>query len=124
MIHYLIGRLEDTAGVTDIVGTNIFTLSRLDNNTVPAVVLQMTGTTDTAETHAFTVGIDTTLVEVTAIATDPGAAWNLAKEIRKSLNGWKDGAVRASAFQTWASDIFEAPELYTITAEYAVQVKI
>lgn len=124
MIHYLIGRLEDTAAVTAYTSDRIFPLSRLDNNTVPAVVLQMTGTSDTAETHAFTVGIDTTLVEVTAIATDPASAWNLAKEIRKSLNGWNDGAVLATAFQTWASDIFEAPELYTITAEYSVQVKI
>ena len=56
MIHYLIGRLEDTAAVTAYTSDRIFPLSRLDNNTVPAVVLQMTGTSDTAETHAFTVG--------------------------------------------------------------------
>lgn len=123
MIHYLINALEANAGVTDIVSTNIFTLSRLDNTNTPALVLQMTGSNEN-ETKGFHLNLVTCFVEITAITEKPSEAWALSVATVKALNGYKDTNVISSQFNQWASDIFEADEVFTITMTFTVQIKI
>lgn len=123
MIHYLINALEANAGVTNIVSTNIFTLSRLDNTNTPALVLQMTGSNEN-ETKGFHVNLVTCFVEITAITEKPSEAWALSVATVKALNGYKDTNVISSQFNQWASDIFEADEVFTITMTFTVQIKI
>ena len=123
MIHYLINALEANAGVTDIVSSNIFTLSRLDNTNTPALVLQMTGSNEN-ETKGFHLNLVTCFVEITAITEKPSEAWALSLATVKALNGYKDSNVISSQFNQWASDIFEADEVFTITMTFTVQIKI
>lgn len=123
MIHYLINALEANAGVTNIVSTNIFTLSRLDNTNTPALVLQMTGSNEN-ETKGFHLNLVTCFVEITAITEKPSEAWALSVATVKALNGYKDTNVISSQFNQWASDIFEADEVFTITMTFTVQIKI
>ena len=122
MIHYLINALEANAGVTDIVSSNIFTLSRLDNTNTPALVLQMTGSNEN-ETKGFHLNLVTCFVEITAITEKPSEAWALSLATVKALNGYKDSNVISSQFNQWASDIFEADEVFTITMTFTVQIK-
>ena len=123
MIHYLINKLENTAAVTAIVSENIFTLSRLQNNSMPCLVLQMTGSQEN-ESKGFHLNLVTCFVEITAIHDSPADAWALALATVKSLNGHKANNVMSSQFNQWASDIFEADELFTITMTFTVQIKI
>lgn len=123
MIHYLINALEANSGVTDIVSSNIFTLSRLDNTNTPALVLQMTGSNEN-ETKGFHLNLVTCFVEITAITEKPSQAWALSVATVKALNGYKDTNVISSQFNQWASDIFEADEVFTITMTFTVQIKI
>lgn len=123
MIHYLITELEATTGITDVVGDNIFTLSRLENNNVPALVLQMTGSQEN-ESKGFHLNLVTCFAEVTAIHENPGDCWRLALKTVKALNGFKNDNVLSSQWNQWASDVFEADELFTITMTFTVQIKI
>ena len=123
MIHYLINALEANAGVTNIVSSNIFTLSRLDNTNTPALVLQMTGSNEN-ETKGFHLNLVTCFVEITAITEKPSEAWALSVATVKALNGYNDTNVISSQFNQWASDIFEADEVFTITMTFTVQIKI
>lgn len=123
MIHYLINALEANAGVTNIVSSNIFTLSRLDNTNTPALVLQMTGSNEN-ETKGFHLNLVTCFVEITAITEKPSEAWALSVATVKALNGYTDSNVISSQFNQWASDIFEADEVFTITMTFTVQIKI
>ena len=123
MIHYLINQLEATTAVTSIVGENIFTLSRMQDRQLPCLVLQMTGSSEN-ESKGFHLNLVTCFVEVTAIHENPADAWRLSLATVKSLNGHKDTNVLSSQFNQWASDIFEADELFTITMSFTVQIKI
>lgn len=123
MIHYLITELEADATITSEVGTNIFTLSRLQNSEAPCLVLQMTGSQEN-ESKGFHLNLITCLVEVTAITESPADAWRLALRTVKVLNGKKTTNIISSQFNQWASDVFEADELFSITMSFTVQIKI
>lgn len=123
MIHYLITELEADSGITSIVGDNIFTLSRLQNENTPCLVLQMTGSQEN-ESKGFHLNLVTCFVEITAITESPADAWRLALKTVKNLNGKKTTEILSSQFNQWASDVFEADELFTITMTFTVQIKI
>ena len=123
MIHYLITELEADSGITSIVGDNIFTLSRLQNESTPCLVLQMTGSQEN-ESKGFHLNLVTCFVEITAITESPADAWRLALKTVKNLNGKKTTNILSSQFNQWASDVFEADELFTITMTFTVQIKI
>lgn len=123
MIHYLINALEGNSDVRTIVDTNIFTLSRLDDRSTPCLVLQMTGSNEN-ESKGFHLNLVTCFVEITAITEQPSEAWALSVATVKALNGYKDSNVISSQFNQWASDIFEADEVFTITMTFTVQIKI
>jgi hypothetical protein len=124
MINYLIDRLKATTEVTAVVGTSkIYPLSRLDGTAIPAIVLQMTDC-EPVESKDRTLNLDLTTVEVTTLADNPKAAWDLSVYCRRSLNNFTSTEILSCAFTGWASDVFEARDVFTITSTYAVRVKI
>jgi hypothetical protein len=123
MIHYLIAQLEADTAITDLVGNNIFPLSRLQNSNTPCIVLQMTGSQEN-EQKGFHLNIITCFVEVTVIAETPAATWRLATKVFRTLNGNTDDNILSNQFNQWVSDVFEADELFTITLNFTTQIKL
>ena len=123
MIHYLITELEADPTMSSLVGDNIFTLSRLQDQNVPCLVLQMTGSSEN-ESKGFHLNLVTCFVEITAITESPADAWRIALQTVKLLNGKKNDDIISSQFNQWASDVFETDELFTITITFTVQIKI
>tara|TARA_R110000803_G_scaffold205743_1_gene272619 strand:+ start:115 stop:498 length:384 start_codon:yes stop_codon:yes gene_type:complete len=124
LINYLIDKLKLDTSITAIVGTNIVPLSRLEGTSVPAIVLQMVDAT-AEETKARSINLDTTTVEVTTLANTPKAAWDISILIRSSINGYSSGDdILSCQFSSWASDVFDSKEVFTITSTYIVLNKI
>ena len=124
MINYLIDELKLNTNLVAVVGTNIVPLSRLEGSSTPAVVLQMVDA-DAEEVKERALNIDLTTVEVTTLATTPKQAWDLSILIRTSLNGYTlADDILSCQFSSWASDVFESTEVFTITSTYIVRNKI
>ena len=124
MINYLIDKLKLDTSITAIVGTHIVPLSRLEGTSVPAIVLQMVDAT-AEETKARSINLDITTVEVTTLANTPKAAWDISILIRSSINGYSSGDdILSCQFSSWASDVFDSKEVFTITSTYIVLNKI
>ena len=123
MIHYLIAQLEAETAITDLVGNNIFPLSRLQNSSTPCIVLQMTGSQEN-EQKGFHLNIITCFVEVTVINETPAGTWRLATKVFQTLNGNTDDNILSNQFNQWVSDVFEADELFTITLNFTTQIKL
>ena len=124
MINYLIDKLKLDTSITAIVGTNIVPLSRLEGTSVPAIVLQMVDAT-AEETKVRSINLDTTTIEVTTLANTPKSAWDISILIRSSINGYSSGDdILSCQFSSWASDVFDSKEVFTITSTYIVLNKI
>lgn len=122
MLNLIIDRLKESTEVVAITTeARIFPLIRLQGSQVPALVLQLIGATPTdAKDRPST--LDTDLVEITGLASDPATTWALMEAAREALDGWSSGTIAEVRFRTHASDIFESSDLFTITATYAVRV--
>ena len=124
MINYLIDKLKLDTSITAIVGTKIVPLSRLEGTSVPAIVLQMVDAT-AEETKVRSINLDTTTIEVTTLANTPKSAWDISILIRSSINGYSSGDdILSCQFSSWASDVFDSKEVFTITSTYIVLNKI
>jgi len=124
LINFLIDELKLNTSLVAVVGANIVPLSRLEGSTTPAVVLQMVDA-DAEEVKERALNIDLTTVEVTTLATTPKQAWDLSILIRTSLNGYRlEDNILSCQFSSWASDVFESTEVFTITSTYIVRNKI
>jgi len=121
MINYVIDRLQDSAGLTAIVDPgDIYPLYRLQQSTVPAIVVQLTGT-DPIDTHDAESTQEVHTVEVTVIHTNPKSAWDAAVLVRAQLDGWQTiGPVLFGRFVNQATDIFTATDFFSVTQRYDI----
>ena len=106
MINLVIDILKADANVTAITTENrIYPLSRLEGATIPAIVVQLTGT-NPADTHDTTSNMDTHTVEVTVIEDKPKDANALAVLVRAALDGYAGNNIGEIRFVNQATDVF------------------
>lgn len=122
MINLIIDILKADANVVAITTANrIYPLSRLEGATIPAIVVQLTGT-DPADTHDTTSNMDTHTVEVTVIEDKPKEANALAVLVRAALDGYSGNNIAEIRFVNQATDVFEATDLFTQSMIYEVRM--
>ncbi len=122
MINLIIEILKADANVVAITTANrIYPLSRLEGATIPAIVVQLTGT-DPADTHDTTSNMDTHTVEVTVIEDKPKDANALAVLVRAALDGYSGNNIAEIRFVNQATDVFEATDLFTQSMIYEVRL--
>ena len=122
MINLVIDILKADANVIAITTADrIYPLSRLEGATIPAIVVQLTGT-DPADTHDTTSNMDTHTVEVTVIEDKPKDANALAVLVRAALDGYSGNNIAEIRFVNQATDVFEATDLFTQSMIYEVKL--
>lgn len=122
MINLVIDILKADANVTAITTADrIYPLSRLEGASIPAIVVQLTGT-DPADTHDTTSNMDTHTVEVTVIEDKPKDANALAVLVRAALDGYSGNNIAEIRFVNQATDVFEATDLFTQSMIYEVRL--
>lgn len=122
MINLIIDILKADANVVAITTADrIYPLSRLEGATIPAIVVQLTGT-DPADTHDTTSNMDTHTVEVTVIEDKPKDANALAVLVRAALDGYSGNNIAEIRFVNQATDVFEATDLFTQSMIYEVRL--
>lgn len=122
MINLVIDILKADANVTAITTENrIYPLSRLEGATIPAIVVQLTGT-NPADTHDTTSNMDTHTVEVTVIEDKPKDANALAVLVRAALDGYAGNNIGEIRFVNQATDVFEATDLFTQSMIFDVKL--
>jgi hypothetical protein len=104
-------------------------LKQISGASVPAVVVQLVGI-ETNPTKDGGSSTDINKVEITSIAESARDAWIMATLLRKGLENQtledSDEGVDVAdvQFVNWASDVFEASDLFTITLQFdAYQTK-
>jgi len=115
--------------VNTMAGGHIFALKQISGASVPAVVVQLVGI-ETNPTKDGGSSTDINKVEITSIAESARDAWIMATLLRKGLENQtledSDEGVDVAdvQFVNWASDVFEASDLFTITLQFdAYQTK-
>lgn len=123
MINLVITILKANGTLTNLVpDTRIYPLIQLQGGTIPAVVVQLTGTAPN-DTQDKVSEYDNNAVEVTSIADNPAEAWAISEAVRGALDGYTGGSIAQIRFTSQATDIFEGTEVFSVTQSYSVHTK-
>ena len=120
MIHHIIGRLGQSANLSQYVNDRIFPLVRAQNSELPCAVVQMVSmrANDTKESSS---ALFVYTVHVTMFASDPETCWRCSIYARNILNNWSgNDDVKQVRLVDMASDVFEATEAFSFTQEFDV----
>lgn len=121
MIDKIISTLTSTTSVTDFVpADNIYPLFRLQGGELPAVVVQLVGTTP-VDTHDHKPDVDEHSVEITVFHVEPRSAWRVSVAIRQALERENSiSGIDQVRFETQATDVFEVQDAFSVTQRYGM----